>query len=130
MLRFYRGVNSLLLILAPNNSSTVVKKYPAFLCVKESQFLCYRRLTEGESSRTVWSKTKLNLSLKFIYFICADEYNVFHSHLLLRAAATQSPEAYMDTGQVHPTQCGSLLGDELIWQKTARQVACIPEILI
>lgn len=59
-------------------------------------------------------QSKLGVRLRFLHFIAGDKDNVFPSHLLLSAAETQSPEAYMDTGQVYPTQCRFLLGDELI----------------
>lgn len=65
--------------------------------------------------RKLWSK--LDMWLWLLHFIAGDKGNVFFpSHLLLSAAATYSPEACVDTGQVPPTQCRFLLGDELIWQ--------------
>lgn len=68
--------------------------------------------------------------LRFLHHTAGDKDNVLSSHLPLGAAATLSPEAYMDTGQVRPTQCRFLSGDESTWQNAAQQVARIIEILI
>lgn len=124
-MRFYRRVKCLtavsLLFFALDNCSAVIKMIPPSFtsyCTKPVLLVpkqnishrCYRGFKENSGLN--WTcdcgYSTLLLEMKVMFF--------FPSHLLLSAAATYSPEACVDTGQVPPTQCRFLLGDELIWQ--------------